>query len=126
MELNVIFKTSHKNELECRFFPRSQLKLDLNGSQEFSEENQMYPDEIEELFSVFQGTTPVNNQETLGVKKYPDETQEHLEVCEGTLNERRGIQDMSNWRNVLKFWRRMSTRFSRMSIKTTRTSKSKT
>ena len=69
----------------------------------------MYPDEIEELFSVFEGTTPGNDQEDLGVKKYPDETQEHLEVCEGTLNESRGIQDMSNWRNVLKFWRRMST-----------------
>ena len=74
----------------------------------------MYPDEKEELDSVFQGTT-------LGVKKYPDETQEHLEVCEGTKNERRGIQDMSNWRNVLKFWRCMSTRLSR----TTRTPKSK-
>ena len=79
--------------------------MDLNGSQEFSEENQTYPDEIEELFSVFQGTTPSEEQETVGVKIYPNETQEHLEVCEGTKNER--IQDMSNWRYVIKFWRRM-------------------
>ena len=77
--------------MECRFCPRSQLKLDLNGSQEFSEENQTYPDEIEEIFSVFQGTTPSEEQETVGVKKYPDETQEHLEVCKGTKNERNGI-----------------------------------
>ena len=40
---------------------------------------------------MFEGTTPGNDQENLGVKKYPDETQEHLEVCEGTKNERRGI-----------------------------------
>ena len=43
----------------------------------------------EELFSVFQGTTPVEEQKTVGVKKYPDETQEHLEVCQVTKNERR-------------------------------------
>ena len=73
----------------------------------------MYPDETEELFSVVQGITLGNNQETLGVKKYPDETQEHLEVCEGTKNERRGIHDMS-------------TSLSRMSTKTTRTSRSTT
>ena len=120
------FKNSHKNNLECRFCPRSQHKSDLNESQEFSDQNQIDPDEMEELFSVFQGTTPRKDEEALSVKKYPDETQEHLEVCEGTQNERRGIQDMSNWRNVLKFWRRMSTRLSRMSTKTTRTSKSKT
>ena len=120
------FKNSHKNNLECRFCPRSQHKSDLNESQECSEQNQMDPDEIEGLFSVFQGTTPGKEEEALNAKKYPDETQEHLEVCEGTQNERRGIHDMSNWRNVLKFWRRMSTRLSRMSTKTTRTSKSKT
>ena len=120
------FKNSHKNNLECRFCPRSQHKSDLNESQEFSDQNQRDPDEMEELFSVFQGNTPGKDEEALSVKKYPDETQEHLEVCEGTQNERRGIQDMSNWRNVLKFWRRMSTRLSRMSTKTTRTSKSKT
>ena len=91
--------------MECRFCPRSQPKSDLNGSQEFS-------DEIEELFSVFKGTTSGNDQENLGVKKYPEETKEPLEVCEGTKNERRGIQDMSNWRNVLKFRRRMSTHVS--------------
>jgi hypothetical protein len=110
------FKNSHKNDLECRFCPRNTDKLDLNGSQDFSDESQKYPDELEEYFSVFQGTTDI---------KYPDETQEHLEVCEGTAYERRGIQDMSNWRNVLKFWRRMSIRLARMSSKNTRTSKVK-
>ena len=110
------FKNSHKNDLECRFCPRNTDKLDLNGSQDFSDESQKYPDELEEYFSVFQGTTDI---------KYPDETQEHLEVCDGTAYERRGIQDMSNWRNVLKFWRRMSIRLARMSSKNTRTSKVK-
>ena len=110
------FKNSHKNDLECRFCPRNTDKLDLNESQDFSDESQKYPDELEEYFSVFQGTTDI---------KYPEETQEHLEVCEGTAYERRGIQDMSNWRNVLKFWRRMSIRLARMSSKNTRTSKVK-
>ena len=102
--------------MECRFCPRNTDKLDLNESQDFSDESQKYPDELEEYFSVFQGTTDI---------KYPEETQEHLEVCEGTAYERRGIQDMSNWRNVLKFWRRMSIRLARMSSKNTRTSKVK-
>ena len=62
------FKNSHKNDLECRFCPRRQLKLDLNGSQEFSEENQMFPVKIEEHFSVFEGTTSVEEQETVGLK----------------------------------------------------------
>ena len=53
----------------------------------------MFPDEIEDLFSVFQGTTLGKEQETVGVKKYPNETQEHHEVCEGTKSERRGIQE---------------------------------
>ena len=110
------FKNSHKNDLECRFCPRNTDKPDLNGSQDFSDESQKFPDEIEELFSVYQGTTDI---------KYPEETQEHLEVCKGTTYERRGIQDMSNWRNVLKFWRRMSIRLTRMSSKSTRTSKAK-
>ena len=78
--------------------------------------SQKFPDEIKELLSVYQGTTDI---------KYPEETQEHLEVCKGTTYERRGIQDMSNWRNVLKFWRRMSIRLTRMSSKSTRTSKAK-
>ena len=110
------FKNSHKNDLECRFCPRNTDKQDLNGSQDVSDESQKYSDELEEFFSVFQGTTDI---------KYPEETQEHLEVCEGTAYERRGIQDMSNWRNVLKFWRRMSIRLARMSSKSTRTSKVK-
>ena len=102
--------------MECRFCPRNTDKLDLNGSQDVSDESQKYPDELEEFFSVFQGTTDI---------KYPEETQEHLEVCEGTAYERQGIQDMSNWRNVLKFWRCMSIRLARMSSKSTRTSKVK-
>ena len=32
-----------------------------------------------------------------------EETQEHLQQCEGTVFERRGI-DLSNWRGVLDFW----------------------
>ena len=87
---------------------------------------QKYPDEIEVLFSVFQGTNPEKSQDILEVSEYPDETQEHLEVCEGTQNERRGLQNLSNWRDLLKFWRRTSIRLSRMSNKTTRTSKEKT
>ena len=38
-----------------------------------------------------------------------EETQEHLQLCEGTVFERRGI-DLSNWRGVLDFWRRMTKR----------------
>ena len=79
------FKNSHKNDLECRFCPRNTDKPDLNGSQDFSDESQKYPDEIEELFSVYHGTMVI---------KYPEETQEHLEVCKGTTYERRGIQDI--------------------------------
>ena len=32
--------------------------------------------------------------------------QEHLEICEGTVHERRGL-DMGTWRGLLDFWRRM-------------------
>ena len=35
-----------------------------------------------------------------------DETQEHLQLCEGTKFERRGL-DLSDWRGLLDFWRRM-------------------
>ena len=35
--------------------------------------------------------------------------QEHLEICEGTGYERRGL-DMSGWRGILDFWRRMTPR----------------
>ena len=35
--------------------------------------------------------------------------QEHLETCEGTGYERRGL-DMSSWRGILDFWRRMTSR----------------
>ena len=46
----------------------------------------------------------------------PEETQEHIEICEGTQNERRGL-DMLSWQGILKFWKRMSTRLSNMSTK---------
>ena len=35
-----------------------------------------------------------------------DESQEHLQLCEGTKFERRGL-DVSDWRGLLDFWRRM-------------------
>ena len=35
--------------------------------------------------------------------------QEHLETCEGTGYERRGL-DMLSWRGILDFWRRMTSR----------------
>ena len=35
------------------------------------------------------------------------ENQEHLEICGGTEYERRGM-DMSRWRGILTFWRRMT------------------
>ena len=39
------------------------------------------------------------------------ESQEHLEVCEGTERERRGLPDImegrGDWRELLKFWGRM-------------------
>ena len=38
-----------------------------------------------------------------------DETQEHLQLCEGTKFERRGL-DLSDWRGLLDFWRRMKIR----------------
>ena len=35
-----------------------------------------------------------------------DKTQEHLQLFEGTKFERRGL-DLSDWRGMLDFWRRM-------------------
>ena len=35
------------------------------------------------------------------------ESQEHIETCEGCMFERRGL-DMSDWKGVVIFWRRMS------------------
>ena len=32
--------------------------------------------------------------------------QEHFEICEGTVHERRGL-DMGTWRGLLDLWRRM-------------------
>ena len=84
------FKNSHTNDLTCRFCPRVHRQTVEN------------PDE--------------NREVDEGNQSYPDETQEHLEVCEGTENERRGL-DMSNWKGILKFWHRMSTRLSNMQVK---------
>ena len=36
-----------------------------------------------------------------------EETQEHLEVCTGCENERRG-QNMSHWKGRVVFWRRVT------------------
>ena len=38
-----------------------------------------------------------------------NESQEHLEKCEGTAFERRGLRglEVGHWRDVLLFWRRM-------------------
>ena len=38
------------------------------------------------------------------------ESQEHLQICEGTAFERRGLRglEVGDWRDVLLFWRRMN------------------
>ena len=49
----------------------------------------------------------VNN---MGCRRCSDmsyETQEHLELCDGTSVESRGL-DLSDWRGKLEFWRRMT------------------
>ena len=43
-----------------------------------------------------------------------EETQEHLQQCEGKAFERWGI-DLSNWWGVLDFWRRMTKRMEKLS-----------
>ena len=48
----------------------------------------------------------VNNMGCRLCSSDSDETQEHLELCEGTRFERRGL-DLSDWRGLLDFWRRM-------------------
>ena len=59
---------------------------------------------------------PADAQDSSDVQNQPDETQEHLEICEGTENERRRL-DMSHRQGILRFWRRMSTRLSNMQVK---------
>ena len=49
----------------------------------------------------------VNNMGCRFCSDMSDETQEHLELCDGTLFERRGL-DLSDWRGKLEFWRRMT------------------
>ena len=48
----------------------------------------------------------VNNMGCRLCSEGSDETQEHLQLCEGTRFERRGL-DLSDWRGLLDFWRRM-------------------
>ena len=48
----------------------------------------------------------VNNMGCRLCSQDSDETQEHLQLCEGTKFERRGL-DLSDWRGLLDFWRRM-------------------
>ena len=48
----------------------------------------------------------VNNMRCRLCSQDSDETQEHLQLCEGTRFERRGL-DLSDWRGLLDFWRRM-------------------
>ena len=76
--------------MKCRFCPRVP-----NETVEDRVENEINPEQ---------------NQ------NFPEETQEHLEICKGTDHERRGL-NMSKWQGILKFWMRMSTRLSNMSVK---------
>ena len=49
----------------------------------------------------------VNNMDCRLCSEKSDETQEHLQLCEGTRFERRGL-DLGDWRGLLDFWRRMT------------------
>ena len=49
----------------------------------------------------------VNNMQCRLCSEGSDETQEHLQLCSGTLFERRGL-DMSGRRGLVEFWRRMT------------------
>ena len=49
----------------------------------------------------------VNNMDCRLCSEKSDETQEHLQLCEGTRFERRG-PDLEDWRGLLDFWRRMT------------------
>ena len=66
------FENSHK----MIYAEESYIKLAINGSQEFSDKIQKYPNEIEDSFSVFQGTNSNKVEDALEVSKYKDETQE--------------------------------------------------
>ena len=48
-----------------------------------------------------------------------EETQEHLEHCEGTVYERRGL-DLLQRRGLLDFWRRMAKRMEKIAAVTAR------
>ena len=84
------FKNSHTDDMKCRFCPR-------------------VPKETVEDHVEYE-INPEQNQ------NYPEETQEHLEICKGTDHERRGL-NMLKWQGILKFWMRMSTRLSNLSVK---------
>ena len=49
----------------------------------------------------------VNNMQCRLCSEGSDETQEHLQLCSGTLFERRGL-DLSGRRGLVEFWRRMT------------------
>ena len=49
----------------------------------------------------------VNNMQCRLCSEGSDETQEHLQLCSGTLFERRGL-DMSGRRGLVEFWRRIT------------------
>ena len=59
--------------------------------------------------------------ETRKVQLKELESQEHLEVCEGTERERRGLPGVSegrgDWRELLNFWRRMMKKLSAAGLK---------
>ena len=84
------FKNSQTDDMKCRFCPRVP--------------KETVEDHVENEIN------PELNQ------NYSEETQEHLEICKGTDHKRRGL-NMSKWQGILKFWMRMSTRLSNLSVK---------
>ena len=48
------------------------------------------------------------------------ENQKHLEICGGTEYERRGL-DMSRWRGILTFWKRMTMKLMEAPVKKKKT-----
>ena len=45
-----------------------------------------------------------------------EETQEHPEVCAGTENERRGLEDWDKWQTRVTFWKRMTKKFEKRKL----------
>ena len=69
------FKNSHTDDMKCRFCPRVP-----KDTVEDHVENEINPEQ---------------NQ------NYPEETQEHLEICKGTNHERRRL-NISKWQGIQK------------------------